>query len=575
MSAFRTNIIVVSGTEQIGFGATLAADGSISAITGATLRYVTAAPTQTDNAGSLALRSNGTLYSTTGAGVWFPIGGGGSGWQLPDDVSGVWGTNAPGQVSSTYVSASNRWDLLGDSISQATAASGSDMRIATGSNVITGAVAGNASGVIQIRTGATDSTDAGGTGGNSGALTINTGNATSTLGVSGSSGLLTIATGNSDDANSGNIALTTGTAAGTRGSIECSALRVHTNDDIPFSVGTAVNDRFEFSYASGTTQGQIFGANITAGGATQATRPFVIATGTRTKNDNNAGVPATGAISISSGQALISFAGGGATGGVSGNVQVGTGATDSIVGANTGGNSGALGLSTGACVSTAGTSGSSGLILVNTGDSDDANTGAITVRTGNAAGVGGAINSGALSVQTGTVGGTGTTGSITITTGAAAGAGTSGSINLTPGTTVAGTRGQVVATGLRTLSSTASAITGATTLVLADSGGAFTISQAAAYTITLPTPPAAGVRFSFVVSVAAANQVDIACPGGVTFIGTIQNAVTSVITATGAGAIIRIIASANVGDNVEIVSVSAILYYVKGTCQTAGKMTAP
>lgn len=219
MSAFRSNIVLVTGTERFGFGATLAADGSITSIDGASLRYVTALPVQADNAGSLAMRDNGSLYIRSG-GAWIASGGA-AGFSVPDDVAITWGTNAPGQVTGTFISASTRWDLLGDSINQAVAASGSAIRIRTGTNTITGAVVGNASAAMDIRTGDTDTTNAAGTGGPSGTMTISTGNCTSTLGVSGSSAILLLTTGNSDDANSGNLQLSTGTAAaGTRGTLD-------------------------------------------------------------------------------------------------------------------------------------------------------------------------------------------------------------------------------------------------------------------------------------------------------------------------------------------------------------------
>lgn len=220
MAVFTNNVMAKENTDLLGIGVTLNADGSVATITGPTIERVTAAPAAVRNAGSLALRSNGTAYITSGGGTWFALGGAGAGWNLPDDVAGIWGTNAPGQVSSTFVSASNRFDLSGDAINQATAASGAAIRIETGTNTITGAVVGNASSNIEIRTGATDCTNAGGTGGASGSITISTGNATSTAGTSGASLGISLVTGNSEDANSGPITLTTGTAGGTRGLLD-------------------------------------------------------------------------------------------------------------------------------------------------------------------------------------------------------------------------------------------------------------------------------------------------------------------------------------------------------------------
>lgn len=249
MSAFSTNgIFTVLPTDRIGFGVTLNPDGSIATEDGATMEYVTVAPVAVRNAGSIALRSNGTVYITTGAGAWFAMGGaGGTNW--PDDVSAVWGTTAPQQVSATYVSASTRWDLLSGN---ETDADGSvDFRIRTGTSTETRGtgVVGGGSGPVDIRSGATDVTSAGGdtggvsgtvtvqsgdtdcnngasTGGASGPVTVKSGDATSTAGTSGNSGAVTVQSGSSADGNSGNVNLLAGTAAsGVRGLVVATGLR--------------------------------------------------------------------------------------------------------------------------------------------------------------------------------------------------------------------------------------------------------------------------------------------------------------------------------------------------------------
>lgn len=590
MSVFGSNILTKLTTELFGFGVTLNPDGSVASITGATMEYVTAAPTATRNGGSLALRSDGTLYGTAGAGVWFAIGGGGgTGWNLPDNVIGIWGTTAPKQVDSVYLSASNRFDLVGADNSSATAVTNPDMRIGTGANTITGAVAGSPSGFLQIRTGATDCTNAGGTGGATGDLSLTTGNATSTLGVSGSTGAITVVTGNSDDANSGSITLQTGTAAGTRGSVmfntaivssvtqaqqwlaidntaaayqwgATGALNMLTMDttnaaerfvvaavagmqavdDVAFSVATNANDRFAFSYVSGSTTGSIAGVAITAGGATQATRPFSIATGARSLTDA-AGSPASGALSLVTGSTNVAFGAGGATGGVSGDISIATGASTVSLGANTGGSTGAVAISTGSASAAAGTAGGSGAITIGSGTtSSGPSSGSVTVSTGNVT----------------------------------SGVGNSGSINLTPGTSAGGTRGQVVATGLRTSSANATAISSARTVLLADSGGVFSVSQAAAYAITLPSPTVgAGLKYEFFLGTAAANSVTIVVSGGAaTFIGTIVNDVTSVLPATGS-TLTFVTGTAALGDNIQIYSLATNLYAVRAVSSTAGGIT--
>jgi hypothetical protein len=70
-------IFVKAATNIIGFGATIAADGSFVSSSGASIRNVTANPTGTVTAaaGSLALRSNGSLYlNTDGTTNWLLIG---------------------------------------------------------------------------------------------------------------------------------------------------------------------------------------------------------------------------------------------------------------------------------------------------------------------------------------------------------------------------------------------------------------------------------------------------------------------------------------------------------------------
>lgn len=712
MSTFTSGVHAKELTDLLGIGVTLDSAGAISTITGVTIRRVAAVPTQTDNAGSLAMRTNGTLYITTGAGAWTAIGGGGSGWNLPDDVAGVWGTAAPGQVSSTYVSASNRWDLSGDSISQATAASGTDLRIETGTNTITGAVAGNASGVITIRTGITDSTNAGGTAGASGAITVRSGNSTSTLGTSGSTGEVALVSGDSTDANSGNVTLTVGSAGGTRGVLDINAATVDTttqatqlllidntaaalqigssgdldmltfvttegsevivvraasglrlddqiplrfgtpgtdlvytpdgtnvivtstgvliyNNDVVSAWGTTANDRVSIEYDVGNNRFELTGSNITAGGATQATRPILIQTGNRTKTDNNAGVPGSGAISVISGatsqttavetggaSGAMIFASGAtdvtfaaATGGASGAVTIQTGDTDiSAAVAATGGASGNLIVRTGAATSTGATatSGASGTAIFGSGASADANTGTVNLQSGDAAGTG-AVQSGLITVRSGTVGGTGTTGGVTIVSGApvgvgisgsiimgsgnvagtgttgdvtitsgdTAGAGISGSIAIRAGATVGGgTRGQVTITGIRTTGDGVAAITAARILSLADSGGVFSVSQGAAYDIDLPSPTTGpGTNFDFCLTAPGANNVTLTVAGAAaTFVGTIVNDVTSVLPATGATLTFPSGVSA-LGDNIQIRSISTSLYLVRAVTSVNGGIT--
>lgn len=621
MTVLTSNIYAKNTTDVLGIGVTIDASGAVTAVNGPTIRYVTAAPTATANGGSLALRSNGSLYITAGGGTWVLIGGASVGWNLPDDVIGSWGTTSPLQVQSVYVSASNRFDLRGVAVSQATAQASTTLRIASGASTITGAAVGGVSGDVAILTGATDSTDAGGTAGATGAIALNTGASTSTLGTSGNTGSISLVTGNSADGNSGDIVLTAGSATGSRGILDINVDTVNTvtqvtqhvvidnskpafqigssgaldmlgwdttngaealdvgavggirsADNIPAKFGTLVNDRVWLYYNSGSSSFLIAGTNVTAGGASQSTRTIGISSGARELTDA-AGSPTTGQVALATGNNNVNFAGGGATGGNSGAISIGTGNTNVLAGANTAGNSGQIIINTGSSLSTAGTSGSSGLISVATGDSADANSGNISIGSGLSSAVGG-VTTGTLALSTGTVAGTGTTGSINVTTGNAAGAGTSGSINLTPGTTVAGTRGIVAATGFQAKSASSAAISSARVLEQADSGGCFTVSQAAAYDIDLPSPTAgAGLSFRFFLGTAAANSVTITVAGGAaTFIGTITNDVTSVIPATGS-TLTFISGTSALGDNIEVYSVATNLYAVRAVTSAAGGIT--
>ena len=482
-------------------------------------------------------------------------------------------------------------------VSQATAQAGVGIRVATGADTITGAVVGSASGAVEIFSGATDSTNAGGTGGASGAISVSTGASTSTLGVSGSTGAISVSTGASDDANSGTITIQTGTAGGTRGVLAINVATISyataavqhllfdnnsasysigasgaTNmmvfdsrnaaeqvvvnavnglglpNDIPIKAGTLAADVFSLSFVSGSSTGVLSGAAVTAAGALAVTRPLLIETGAATANTAAAG-GASGALTIRTGNTDVTNAGG--SSGATGQVQILTGNS----------------------ASTAGTSSSSsGQIAILTGTSADANSGLVSIGTGNALAAG-AVLSGNVAITTGTVGGTGTTGTVAITTGVPVGAGVSGNITLTPGTST-GTRGTVTATGFRTASDSNGTINAVRVLTLADSGGVFAVSQAGAYDIDLPSPTSgSGCTYQFVLNGAAANSVTITVLGGAaTFIGTITNDVTSVIPATGS-TLTFVSGTAAVGDNILITSVAPNLYLVRAVTSTAGGIT--
>jgi hypothetical protein len=134
--------------------------------------------------------------------------------------------------------------------------------------------------------------------------------------------------------------------------------------------------------------------------------------------------------------------------------------------------------------------------------------------------------------------------------------------------------GAAKVTGLRTFpGTTPPAITGATTLVLGDSGGVFTIAQTSAYDIALPDPTTAGgCVYTFVVATAGAFNVTISTTGASTFIGTIINDVTSVIPATGSTLTIAT-GTAAIGDTIRATSLTTGLYLIEAVTSAAGGIT--
>lgn len=128
-------------------------------------------------------------------------------------------------------------------------------------------------------------------------------------------------------------------------------------------------------------------------------------------------------------------------------------------------------------------------------------------------------------------------------------------------------------TNLKVKQSTAVAITGATTLVLADSGGIFTVGQGSAYDIDLPSPTTgAGATYVFSLTAPAANAVTITVAGSAaTFVGTIVNDVTSVVSAT--GSTLTFASGALLGDTIIIRSIATNLYHVQAVSAAAGGIT--
>lgn len=120
---------------------------------------------------------------------------------------------------------------------------------------------------------------------------------------------------------------------------------------------------------------------------------------------------------------------------------------------------------------------------------------------------------------------------------------------------------------------TATAITGATALTVADAGRIFTVAQSSAYDIDLPAVPGADYTFRFQLVSAGAFNVTITSAGSVaTFEGVIVNDVTSVIPATGSTLTFASGVSA-LGDYIEVTSTSATKYCVRAICSADGGIT--
>lgn len=124
--------------------------------------------------------------------------------------------------------------------------------------------------------------------------------------------------------------------------------------------------------------------------------------------------------------------------------------------------------------------------------------------------------------------------------------------------------------GVRLEGATATAITGATVLTLADAGGIWTVSQGAAYDIDLPSPTTGrGCIYRFSLTGPAANNVTITVLGGAaTFVGFIQIDGATIV-ATGA-TLTYVSGNGSLGDYIEIESLTTGLYHVRAFASTAG-----
>jgi predicted RecA/RadA family phage recombinase len=199
--------------------------------------------------------------------------------------------------------------------------------------------------------------------------------------------------------------------------------------------------------------------------------------------------------------------------------------------------------------------------------------GAVTGGAGGATGAGGAV-----SVAGGAGGATsGTGGALTLAGGAGtAGNASGGAVTLKGGEPHgSGAQGTVTIEGARMAAGTTGvAITSATTLTLADSGGIFTVGQGSAYDIDLPSPTTgAGLRFLFQLVSPAANTVTVTVAGAAaTFEGTIHTE-GAIVVATGS-TLTFVSGTALLGDNIEVISTATGKYFVRAFASASGGITA-
>lgn len=206
--------------------------------------------------GALCVRTdagNVGLYINTGGATWVLIGGAG-GASYPDDVPATFGTTSPAQGQVIYVSGAARFEVRTIAINAAAGAATRAIAIYSGARTTTDAAAGSASGAVSVQSGptvqlgaaaggpsgawtggsgtatqsangvgagsgavnllsgTTDSTVAGGTGGPTGAVKVGSGDATATAGASGNSGSAAFGSGLSASAQSGAVTVSSGNA---------------------------------------------------------------------------------------------------------------------------------------------------------------------------------------------------------------------------------------------------------------------------------------------------------------------------------------------------------------------------
>lgn len=159
--------------------------------------------------------------------------------------------------------------------------------------------------------------------------------------------------------------------------------------DVPVTFGADGSIELD---TAGTDTWRLLTANQTAANST----PLQVATGSITQAVN--GALLTGTVAIKSGNLTQTS---GTSTGASGAVTLQSGDTDSTGAGATGAATGAVTIKSGNASSTDGTSGLTSGVAIGSGNSADSTTGAVNITSGNAG-----TNSGNIVIQTGTAGGT-------------------------------------------------------------------------------------------------------------------------------------------------------------------------
>ena len=133
--------------------------------------------------------------------------------------------------------------------------------------------------------------------------------------------------------------------------------------------------------------------------------------------------------------------------------------------------------------------------------------------------------------------------------------------------------GEAAVQGLRAETAGATAITTTRAMTLADSGGHFSVSQASAYDIDLPSPTTGpGCTYFLYLTGAAANAVTVTVAGSAaTFVGTITIDGATIV-ATGSTLTFASGAAA-LGDSIMVRSIATNLYHVVAIASAAGGIT--